>query len=187
MSPYINSAAPHGNDALGKGGNSSPGPDVIHCEKTPSSKSQRCTGFVQPVLVVRRGPTFLEESYNRSNSEEREATLRADNTAKLSANGFKISASKSRAVLFTNSSVKRSEANVRRYRQGSNPTVSDGHLLGIVLNAKLSWSAHAEAVRTRCMKCLDATKAISGSSWGANKSNLLQVYRATIRSLLDYG
>ena len=30
-------------------------------------------------------------------------------------------------------------------------------------------------------------RAISGSSWGASKSNLLQVYRATIRSVLDYG
>ena len=30
-------------------------------------------------------------------------------------------------------------------------------------------------------------RAISGSFWGASKSNMLQVYRATIRSVLDYG
>ena len=37
------------------------------------------------------------------------------------------------------------------------------------------------------MKRLNAMRAISGSSWGASKTNLLQVYRATIRSVLDYG
>ena len=37
------------------------------------------------------------------------------------------------------------------------------------------------------MKRFKAMRAISGSCWGASKSNLLQVYRATIRSVLDYG
>ena len=60
-----------------------------------------------------------------------------------------------------------------------NPTAT---FLGIVLDAKLSWS-----VKTRCIKRLTAMRVISGSSWGANQSNLIQVYRATIRSLLDYG
>ena len=81
--------------------------------------------------------------------------------------------------------------------RGARPTLDIGKeqiplsptatFLGIVLDARLSWSAHAEAVKTRCMKRLNAMRAISGSSWGASKSNLLQVYRATIRSVLDYG
>ena len=110
-------------------------------------------------------------------------------TAKfLSANGFNISASKSQAVLFTNSRVKRSEANIRlRIGKEQIPLSPTATFLGIVLDARLSWSAHAEAVKTRCMKRLNAMRAIPGSSWGASKSNLLQVYRATIRSVLDYG
>ena len=110
-------------------------------------------------------------------------------TAKfLSANGFKISASKSQAVLFTNSRVKRSEANIRlRIGKEQIPLSPTATFLGIVLDAILSWSAHAEAVKTRCMKRLNAMRAISGSSWDASKSNPLKVYRATIRSVLDYG
>ena len=87
-------------------------------------------------------------------------------TAKfLSANGFKISASKSQAVLFTNSRVKRSEANIRlRIGKEQIPLSPTATFLGIVLDARLSWSAHAEAVKTRCMKRLNAMRAISGSS-----------------------
>ena len=107
-------------------------------------------------------------------------------TAKfLSANGFKISASKSQAVLFTNSRVKRSEANIRlRIGKEQIPLSPTTTFLGIVLDARLSWSAHAEAVKTRCMKRLNAMRAISGSSWGASRCNLLQIYRATIHSVL---
>ena len=59
--------------------------------------------------------------------------------------------------------------------------------LGIVLDERLTWSAHAHSVEQRCLKRLNALRAISGSSWGASRSSLLQVYRATIRSVLDHG
>ena len=57
--------------------------------------------------------------------------------------------------------------------------------LGIALEERLTWSA--QAVEQRCLKRLNALRTISGSSWGASKSNLLQVYRATIQSVMDYG
>ena len=46
-------------------------------QKTPSSKPQRDRSSLQPVLVLRSGPPFLEESYSCPNHEEREATLTA--------------------------------------------------------------------------------------------------------------
>ena len=106
-------------------------------------------------------------------------------TAKfLFANGFKLSSSKSQAVLF------------RRNRINANVKLSIGNellslsntatFLGIVLDERLTWSAHAQTVEQRCLKRLNALRAISGSSWGASRSSL-QVYRATIRSVLDYG
>ena len=60
-------------------------------------------------------------------------------------------------------------------------------LLGIALDVSLTWIAHAQAVEQRCLKRLNALRTTSGSSWGASKSSLLQVYRATIRSVKDYG
>ena len=103
----------------------------------------------------------------------------------LFANGFKISTSKSQAVLF------------RRNRMDANVKLSIGHellslsntatFLGIVLDERLTWNSHAQAVEQRCLKRLNALRAISGSSWGVSKSSLLQVYRATIRSVMDCG
>ena len=106
-------------------------------------------------------------------------------TAKfLFANGFKISTSKSQAVLF------------RRNRMDANVKLSIGNellslsniatFLSIVLDERLTWSAHAQTVVQRCLKRL-MPWVICGSSWWASKSGPLQVYRDIIRSVMDYG
>ena len=107
-------------------------------------------------------------------------------TAKfLFANGFKISTNKSQAVLFRRNRI---DANVKLSIGNELLSLSNtATFLGIVLDERLTWSAHAQTVEQRCLKRLNALRAISGSSWGASRSSLLQVYRATIRSVLDYG
>lgn len=72
------------------------------------------------------------------------------------------------------------------FRKKQIPLPPTANFLGIVQNARLRWTVQSEAVKTRCMKRLSVMRAISGSSWGASKS-ILQVYRATIYSVLDYG
>ena len=80
-------------------------------------------------------------------------------TAKfLFANGFEISTCKLQAVLF------------RRNRTDANVKLSSATFLGIVLDERLTWSA-SQAVEQRCLKRLNALRAISGSSWGASKSS----------------
>ena len=107
-------------------------------------------------------------------------------TAKfLFANGFKLSSNKSQAVLFRRNRI---DANVKLSIGNELLSLSNtATFLGIVLDERLTWSAHAQTVEQRCLKRLNALRAISGSSWGASRSSLLQVYRATIRSVLDYG
>ena len=109
-------------------------------------------------------------------------------TAKfIFANTFKISTSKSQAVLFRRN---RLDVNVKLSIGNENELLSLSNIatfLGIVLGERLTWSVHAQTVEQRCLKRLNALRAISGRSWGASKSSLLQVYRATIRSVLDYG
>ena len=106
-------------------------------------------------------------------------------TAKfLFANGFKLSSSKSQAVLFSRNRI---DANVK-FSIGNEllPLSNTATFLGIELDERLTWSAHAQTVEQRCLKRLNALRAISGSSWGASRSSLLQVYQATIRSVLYY-
>jgi len=47
--------------------------------------------------------------------------------------------------------------------------------------------AHLEHVVARCNKRLNLLKVMPGTRWGASKDVLLLVYKALIRSLIDYG
>lgn len=55
---------------------------------------------------------------------------------------------------------------------------------GVILDEKLNWKAQMVAVR--CQNRLNGMQAITGKSWRASKSCLLQLCRATVRSVIDY-
>ena len=59
--------------------------------------------------------------------------------------------------------------------------------LGVVFDRHLTWSEHIQHVADRCRKRLNLMRAMAGSHWGASRDTLLMVYRALIRSVLDYG
>ena len=59
--------------------------------------------------------------------------------------------------------------------------------LGMIFDENLTWKAHIDYVVGRCKQRLNLMRCISGNSWGANKTSLLHIYRATIRSIIDYG
>ena len=122
--------------------------------------------MINAIPNLAKGLSFMDDRDLLTSNDNNDYRSSIDNSAKF-ANGFEISASKSQAVLFTNSSVKRSEAIIRlRIGKEIIPLSLTATFLGIVLNTM---------------------RAISESSWGAKKSNLLKVYRATFRSLLDCG
>ena len=57
----------------------------------------------------------------------------------------------------------------------------------MILDNHLTWNAHIKHVRDRCQSALNLMRCISGQNWGADKTSLLRIYRAFIRSKLDYG
>jgi len=59
--------------------------------------------------------------------------------------------------------------------------------LGIILDKKLTFKAHIQYLRDKCLKTLNILKVLSNSSWGADRSSMLTIYRSIIRSRLDYG
>ena len=59
--------------------------------------------------------------------------------------------------------------------------------LGLILDRKLTYSAHIDYIKGRALKTLNLLKCLKGSDWGADKTCMLRIYRACIRSLLDYG
>src|SRR5678815_2209812 len=46
---------------------------------------------------------------------------------------------------------------------------------------------HIDYIIEKCKKRLNLLRAISGYGWGACKKTLLTIYKALIRSILDYG
>ena len=59
--------------------------------------------------------------------------------------------------------------------------------LGMILDERLNWNSHIDYVSGRCQKRINLMRGLSGTNWGANKRSLLHIYKATIRSVLEYG
>ena len=52
---------------------------------------------------------------------------------------------------------------------------------------KLTFIPHIQYLKSKCKKALNVLKVVSHYDWGADRKVLLRLYRALIRSKLDYG
>ena len=71
------------------------------------------------------------------------------------------------------------------YIRRRKPSVS--HFLGLIFDSKLTWNAHIAYIEEKCRKRLNLMRMVSGQSFGCCKTTLLTIYKALIRSVLDYG
>ena len=65
--------------------------------------------------------------------------------------------------------------------------VTEAKFLGVIFDGTLSYSSHVNYLKTNCLKSLDIVKVVGHTDWGADKKTLLYLYRALVRSKLDYG
>ena len=49
------------------------------------------------------------------------------------------------------------------------------------------WSHQYIYLKAKCLKALNLLKVLSHTSWGADRTTLLKLYRSLVRSKLDYG
>lgn len=59
--------------------------------------------------------------------------------------------------------------------------------LGIWLDTKLTWKYYIEYIETNCKKVINFMRMVTGHSWGADRQSLIYIYKALIRSIIDYG
>ncbi|GBN31838.1 RNA-directed DNA polymerase from mobile element jockey [Araneus ventricosus] len=59
--------------------------------------------------------------------------------------------------------------------------------LGLVFDKRLTFLPHIASLRKTCLRSLNILRTLSNTSWGADRSCLLRVYRSIIRSMIDYG
>lgn len=99
--------------------------------------------------------------------------------------GLTISTSKTVYMLFSRNYILPS---IRLKLKNAQITrVYEFSYLGIIFDPKCHWKKHTDAVASRCSKRINFLKSVAGSTWGAHPSDLLSIYKATIRSILDYG
>lgn len=99
--------------------------------------------------------------------------------------GFKMSVAKSCYMCFTR---KRKLGNIQLKLYGQNmERVTKFKYLGLWFDEKCLWRTHVKQIETKCIKVLNLMRSVSGYDWGADKQSLLDIYRALIRSCIDYG
>ena len=67
------------------------------------------------------------------------------------------------------------------------PVVEESKFLGILFDRKLSFIPHIKYLKAECLKASNLLKVLSHTSWGADQTTLLKLYRSLVRSKLDYG
>ena len=67
------------------------------------------------------------------------------------------------------------------------PVVPTFKFLGVHFDRRLSFKPHIDYVRAKCQKALNLLRVIAARGWGADRNIKLMLYRALVRSKLDYG
>jgi len=101
-------------------------------------------------------------------------------------NGFKFSAAKTKAVLFSKvpglyipPTLKINNSNI--------PFATTMKFLGMIWDEKLTWQPHITKLKATCSRSIGLLKSLAATEWGADQVTLMHLYRALIRSKLDYG
>ena len=101
-------------------------------------------------------------------------------------NGFKFSKSKTQCVHFCQLRKQHDDPVLHLY-WSSIPVVEESKFLGILFDSKLSFIPHTKYLKAKCLKALNLLKVLSHTSWGADRTTLLKLYRSLVQSKLDYG
>jgi hypothetical protein len=101
-------------------------------------------------------------------------------------NGFRFSKSKTVSTHFCNKRLLHPDPCLKLYNSEI-PLVSETKFLGLVFDSKLSFKAHIDYLKKKCLKAMNLLRVVSSTDWGADSTTLLRLYRSLVRSKLDYG
>jgi ribonuclease HI len=101
-------------------------------------------------------------------------------------NGFTFSPAKTVCVHFCRKRGIHPDPDIH-FGDGNINVSKEVKFLGVIFDSKLTFLPHILNLRKRCERSLNLLKVLSNTSWGADRTSLLKIYRAVIRSKLDYG
>ncbi|XP_073979064.1 uncharacterized protein [Rhodnius prolixus] len=100
-------------------------------------------------------------------------------------NGLSFSPDKTKCIVFSRS--RRHQSPLTLSLRGAPINVANTvRYLGLTLDKTLSWIPHIREICGRARKSINLLKVLASTKWGADRSVLLRLYRATTRSRLDY-
>lgn len=101
-------------------------------------------------------------------------------------NGFKFSQTKTVCMHFCNKRKQHAEPELY-LSDVLIPVVKEFKFLGLIFDSKLNFIPHIKELKRKCQKALNLLRVVSAQNWGADRNTKLMLYRALIRSRLDYG
>ena len=97
--------------------------------------------------------------------------------------GFTTNKKKSQGIIFT----RKKNIGTNLYINGEAIAfVKTAVFLGITFDSRLTWAPYIDQIVQRCKKRINLMKCLCHNKWGARREILLMVYRALIRSIVDY-
>ena len=100
-------------------------------------------------------------------------------------NGFKISKSKSRCVHFCQLRKMNNDP-LLKLEDTEIPVVNEYKFLGAIFDRKLSFISHIKYLKTKTTRSQQLLRVVTHTKWGADRQALLKLYKALLRSQLDY-
>ncbi|XP_072401565.1 uncharacterized protein [Diabrotica undecimpunctata] len=99
--------------------------------------------------------------------------------------GLQFNTLKTKAVCFTKSH--QIQPRNLYLHGGQLKYVDEVRFLGMIFDQKLTWKIHLEYLKKTCQPGINLLRSLGNKKWGADSSTLLHIYKALVRSKLDYG
>ena len=101
-------------------------------------------------------------------------------------NGFKISKSKTRCVHFCQLRKMHNDPLIK-LEDTEISVVNEYKFLGVIFDRKLSFISHIKYLKTKTIRAQQLLQVVAHTKWGGDRQSLLKLYRALVRSQLNYG
>ena len=102
-------------------------------------------------------------------------------------NGFIFGAHKCKVLHFTAPRTRVQRPPNVRIGNTPLPVEESTKFLGLWWDSHLSFKKHIRALKTECKEALNLIRVVAYLKWGGDRETLLMLYRAIVRSKLDYG
>ena len=102
-------------------------------------------------------------------------------------NGFRFAAHKCKVIHFTAPRVRIQRPPTVRIGNTPLSVEESTKFLGLWWDSHISFKKHISVIKAQCKEALNLIRVVAHLKWGGDRDTLLMLYRAIVRSKLDYG